>query len=314
MRALVTGGAGLIGSHLAEHLIARGDEVVILDDLSTGRLENIEGISASGGVRLIEGSVCDPDAVRRAVRGCEQVFHLAAAVGVGMIVERPLHTLLTNVNGTENVLRAATSEGAATLVVSSSEVYGRSARIPYAEDSELVLGPPTISRWGYACSKLHDEFLAFAFAREHGAKVVIARIFNTVGPRQIGRYGMVVPRMVAQAREGGPIEVHGDGQQRRCFAYAGDTARTLMRLLSTPGAYSEVFNVGNDDELRVIDLAERVRERFSPRCAVRFVPYHEAYGPGFEDLPRRVPDLRKLRALLGVTPALRIDEILALFE
>lgn len=313
MRALLTGGAGLIGSHLAELLVARGDEVVVLDDLSTGRRENLRDAERSGRLRFVEGSVCDAEAVRRAVEGCAQVFHLAAAVGVRMIVERPLHTLITNVNGTETVLRAATAQGAATLVVSSSEVYGRSARIPYAEDGDLVLGPPSVARWGYACSKLHDEFLAFAFAQEQGARVVVARIFNTVGPRQIGRYGMVVPRMVSQAMRGGPIEVHGDGQQRRCFAYAGDTARTLLALLDRPEARGEVFNVGHDEELRILDLAERVRARFAPGCEVRLVPYAEAFGPGFEDLPRRVPDLRKVRGLLGPTPALSIDEILARF-
>lgn len=311
MRALVTGGAGLIGSHLTELLLARGDEVVVLDDFSTGREENLRAVGDAPGLQVLRGDVCDPAAVREAVRGCAQVFHLAAAVGVTMILDRPLHTLRTNVRGTEVVLDAAADEGAATLVASSSEVYGRSTRLPYREDEDLVLGPRT--RWGYACSKLLDEFLALGYARERAARVVVARVFNTVGPRQIGTYGMVLPRMVARARLGEAIEVYGDGSQRRCFAYAGDTARSFAALLSHPGAWGEVFNVGNDQEVSVRALAERVRDRFAPSASLRFVPYETAYGQGFEDLPRRIPDLTRIRSLLGALPALDLDGILDRF-
>lgn len=311
MRALVTGGAGLIGSHLTELLIARGDEVVVLDDLSTGREENLGAVRGSSRLTLRRGDVRDEDLVRDAARGCGQVFHLAAAVGVSMILDRPLHTIETNVRGAEVVLRAAAGVGAATLVASSSEVYGRSAKLPYSEDDDLVLGPR--ARWGYACSKLIDEFIALAWAQEHGARVVVARVFNTVGPRQLGTYGMVLPRMVARARRGEAIEVYGDGAQTRCFAYAGDTARTFAALLDHPEAWGRVFNVGNDAEVSIRALAERVRDRFAPSVEIRHVPYERAYGQGFEELPRRVPDLRRVRALLGPSAYLDLDGILERF-
>ncbi len=309
MRALVTGGAGLIGSHLCEHLAARGDEVVVLDDLSTGRRQNLSALEREGSVRFIEGSVLDPDAVARAVEGCDAVFHLAAAVGVAMVLDEPVRTLETNTVGTERVLRAASGVGARALVASSSEVYGRSAAVPYREDAELVLGPTTVARWGYACSKALDEFMALAYARERGVGVVVARLFNTVGERQVGRYGMVLPRLVARCRAGGPMEVYGDGAQTRCFAYAGDVAGVLTRLLDHPDARGRVFNVGNDEEVSVLALAEKVRDRVDPRCEIRRVPYESVYGEGFEDLRRRVPDLTRVRSLLGPLPMMGVDAI-----
>lgn len=310
MRVLVTGGAGLIGSHVCEHLGGRGDEVVVLDDLSTGRRENLKELENKVDLRIIEGSVLDACAVESAMEGCEAVVHLAAAVGVSMVLDEPVRSLETNTAGTERVLRAASRVGARVLIASSSEVYGRSTAVPYREDSDLVLGPTSVARWGYACSKAFDEFMALAYARSRGLGVVIARLFNTVGERQIGRYGMVLPRLIAGCLGGGPMEVYGDGEQTRCFAYAGDVSRVLVRLLDHPGALGGVFNVGNDQEISIRSLAERVRARLDPRCEIRCVPYAKVYGDGFEDLRRRVPDLTRVRALLGKIPMLDIDAII----
>lgn len=310
MRALVTGGAGLIGSNLCEQLVARGDEVVALDDLSSGRVENLRGVLGAPGFRLVEASIFDEAALAAAVAGCDEVYHLAAAVGVRMIVDRPVHTLETNIAGTERVLRAALARGVPVLLTSSSEVYGKSVAVPFREDADMVFGPTTCTRWSYACSKAIDEFMALAFARERGLQVVVARLFNTVGARQTGRYGMVLPRLVRQGLGGGPLVVYGDGAQTRCFADAADVAQILMRLLRHPSARGGIFNVGHDQEVSILSLAERVRAKTSPGCALRLVPYAEAYGPGFEDLARRVPDLSRLRALLGEVPMRSLDEII----
>lgn len=310
MRALVTGGAGLIGSNLCEHLLARGDEVVVLDDLSSGRRENLRAVEGSPNLRFVHASIFDESALAGAIAGCGEVYHLAAAVGVRMIVDRPVHTLETNIAGTERVLRAALAAGAPVLLASSSEVYGKSAEVPFREDADMVLGATTRARWGYACSKAVDEFMALAFARELGLQVVIARLFNTVGARQVGRYGMVLPRLVRRCLAGGPMEVYGDGSQSRCFADAGDVSSILMRLLGAADARGRVVNVGHDREITILALAERVRAKVDPRCEIRLVPYDEAYGPGFEDLQRRVPDLSRLRGLLGEVPMRGVDEIL----
>ncbi|MDP3217014.1 MAG: NAD-dependent epimerase/dehydratase family protein [Deltaproteobacteria bacterium] len=310
MRALVTGGAGLIGSNLCEQLVARGDEVVALDDLSSGRVENLRGVLGAPGFRLVEASIFDEAALAAAVAGCDEVYHLAAAVGVRMIVDRPVHTLETNIAGTERVLRAALAHAVPVLLTSSSEVYGKSVAVPFREDADMVFGPTTCTRWSYACSKAIDEFMALAFARERGLQVVVARLFNTVGARQTGRYGMVLPRLVRQGLGGGPLVVYGDGAQTRCFADAADVAQILMRLLRHPSARGGIFNVGHDQEVSILSLAERVRAKTSPGCALRLVPYAEAYGPGFEDLARRVPDLSRLRALLGEVPMRSLDEII----
>jgi UDP-glucose 4-epimerase len=310
VRALVTGGAGLIGSHLCEHLAARGDEVVVIDDLTSGRRENLAAVESTPGFRFVEASIFDESALAGAIAGCGEVYHLAAAVGVRMIVDRPVHTLETNIAGTERVLRAALAAGAPVLLASSSEVYGKSVAVPFQEDADMVLGATTRARWGYACSKAVDEFMALAFARELGLQVVIARLFNTVGARQTGRYGMVLPRLVRQCLGGGPMVVYGDGSQTRCFADAGDVSAVFPRLLGHPGARARVFNVGHDREVSIMALAERVRARLDPGCEIRCVPYAEAYGPDFEDLQRRVPDLTRLRSLLGEVPMRGLDAIL----
>ncbi len=310
MRVLVTGGAGFIGSHLAEALAARGDEVTVLDDLSTGREENLRGLSAAPGFRFSRGDVCDPAAVARAAEGCGAVYHLAAAVGVRLIVEQPVRSIEVNIHGTETVLRAAAERGLPILIASSSEVYGKGVRCPFSEDDDLVLGPTTVTRWSYAAGKAVDEFLALAHHRERGTRVVVARFFNTVGPRQVGRYGMVIPRFVDQALAGGPITVYGDGTQTRCFGFVGEVVRACIALLETPAAWGRVFNVGSPHEVSVNEVAEKVRALVNPACSVEKVPFEVAYGPGFEDLDRRVPSVERLKSTIGFTPEKRLDEFL----
>lgn len=306
-RYLITGGAGQVGSHLAEHLLARGDAVVVLDDLSTGSRENLPSHPR---LELVEGSVLNEALVARWCARCDAVFHLAAAVGVRQVVDRALRSMVTNVHGTETVLRAACERARPVLLASSSEVYGKGAAVPFREDGDIVLGPTTCTRWSYACSKAVDEFLALAYAREQGLPVVIARLFNTVGPRQIGRYGMVIPRLVAQGLAGEALTVYGDGAQTRSFAHAADVAAMLAAMLDHPGARSQVFNVGADEEVTLDDLAARVRAKTGYRAEVRHVAFTEAFGPDFEDLRRRAPDLQKLRGLLGPLPTRSLDAIL----
>jgi UDP-glucose 4-epimerase len=310
MRVLVTGGAGFIGSHLAEALAARGDEISVLDDLSTGREENLRGLSASPGFRFLRGDVCEPGAVAAAAEGCGAVFHLAAAVGVRLIVEQPVRSIEVNIHGTETVLRAAAERGLPVLIASSSEVYGKGVRCPFTEDDDLVLGPTTVTRWSYAAGKAVDEFLALAHHRERGTRVVVARFFNTVGPRQVGRYGMVIPRFVDQALAGGPITVYGDGTQTRCFGFVGEVVRACIALLETPAAWGRVFNVGSPHEVSVNEVAEKVRALVNPACRVERVPFEVAYGPGFEDLDRRVPNVERLQATIGFVPRRTLDEFL----
>ena len=310
MRVLVTGGAGFIGSHLVEAILARGDEVTVLDDFSTGRQENLAAVASDRRLRVLRGDVREAAAVEEALAGCGAVHHLAAAVGVRLIVEQPVRSIETNIHGTETVLRAASERGLPILIASSSEVYGKGVRCPVREDDDIVLGPTTVTRWSYAAGKAVDEFLALAHHRERGTRVVVARFFNTVGPRQVGRYGMVVPRFVEQALDGGPITVYGDGTQTRCFGFVGEVVQACLALLATPAAAGRVFNIGSPHEISVNDLAERVRSLVAPDCPVRRVPFEEVYGPGFEDLDRRVPSVERLRKTIGFAPDLRIEEFL----
>jgi UDP-glucose 4-epimerase len=310
VRALVTGGAGFIGSHLSEALLAAGHEVVVLDDLSTGRLENLQAVQGHPHFEMVMGSVTDDTVVRKLVVGADVVYHLAAAVGVQLILDRPVGTIETNIVGTETVLRAACETRPRVVIASTSEVYGKNDRVPLSEDDDRLLGPTTKSRWSYACSKAIDEFLGLAYYREHKVPVTVVRFFNTIGPRQTGRYGMVVPRFVRQALDGGPITVYGDGRQSRCFTDVEDAVRATIALSMAPTAIGEVFNVGTTHELTIGTLAERVRGLTGSSSPIVHVPYEEAYQPGFEDLRRRVPDIRKAERVVGYRPRVSLDETL----
>jgi UDP-glucose 4-epimerase len=310
VRALVTGGAGFIGSHLTEALLAGGHEVVVLDDLSTGRVENLEAVQGHPRLEVAAGSVTDETLVRKLLRGADVVYHLAAAVGVKLILERPVATIETNVIGTEAILRAAGEDRPRVIIVSTSEIYGKNDRVPLSEEDDRVLGPTTRSRWSYACAKAIDEHLALAYHRERGLPVTIVRYFNTIGPRQTGRYGMVVPRFVRQALDGQPITVYGDGRQSRCFTDVEDTVRATIALSQAPTAVGEVFNVGTTHEVTIGALAERVRALTGGVSPIVLVPYDEAYQPGFEDLRRRVPDIRKAARVVGYQPRVPLDETL----
>ncbi len=310
MKALITGGAGFIGSYLAEALVTAGDEVNVLDDLSTGRIENLQAIQGHARFTLHVGSVRDEALVQKLVADVNVVYHLAAAVGVRLILERPVETIATNIVGTEMVLRAAAHRLTRVVLASTSEVYGKNDRVPLSEEDDRVLGPTTKSRWSYACSKAIDEFLALAYHRERGLPVVILRFFNTVGPRQTGRYGMVVPRFVRQALDGQPITVHGDGGQSRCFTDVEDTVRATVALAASPAAVGQVFNVGSAHEVTIGDLAERVKRLTGSRSPITHVPYDQAYQPGFEDLRRRVPALDKAERVVGYRPQVSLDETL----
>ena len=307
---VVTGGAGFIGSHLAESLLAAGYEVVVLDDLSTGRVENLAAVKGHPRLELNTGSVTDEDLVRKVMAEADVVYHLAAAVGVRLILDRPVGTLETNILGTEAVLRAACERRPRVVLASTSEVYGKNDRVPLSEEDDRVLGPTTKSRWSYACSKAIDEFLGLAYHREYQLPVTIVRFFNTTGPRQTGRYGMVVPRFARQALDGSPITVYGDGRQSRCFTDVEDTVRATIALSLAPAAVGEVFNVGTSHELTIGALAERVRVLAGSDAPIVLVPYDEAYQPGFEDLRRRVPDIRKAERVVGYRPRVSLDETL----
>ena len=311
MKYLVTGGAGFIGSHLSERLLQEGHEVLALDDLSTGRYENVAHLEGRPGFELRVASVTDPSVVEACVIDSQAVFHLASAVGVKLVVDQPVKTIETIVNGTDNVLRSCARYRRPMLLTSTSEVYGKSEKIPFAEGDDSVLGPTTTRRWAYACAKALDEFLALAHWNETRLPVVVARLFNTVGPRQTGRYGMVIPRFVAQGLAGETITVHGDGKQSRCFAHVDDVVGALTRLIGHPEARGQVFNVGNDEEVTILQLAERVRTLTGDRSRIKLVPYSEAYAAGFEDMARRVPDLGKIKKLIGYRPTLTLDQILA---
>ncbi|MEA2231784.1 MAG: UDP-glucose 4-epimerase [Solirubrobacteraceae bacterium] len=312
MRFLITGGAGFIGSHLAEELLTAGHRVHVLDDLSTGSIDNIRQLKADPRFNYTIDTCASPSIVAELVDEADVVYHLAAAVGVELIVESPVRTIETNVHCTEVVLAQASKKRKPVLIASTSEVYGKSRSLPFREDGDIVLGAPTAGRWSYACSKAIDEFLAVAYWKERKQPTVIARLFNTVGPRQTGRYGMVVPRFVGQALAGRALTVHGDGTQTRCFCHVGDVVRALVDLMTIgEPAYGEVFNIGSQEEISILSLAERVRELAGSDSQIRLIAYDEAYEAGFEDMPRRLPDIAKIQRTLGWTPTRSLDEILA---
>jgi len=311
MKILITGGAGFIGSHLAERLIGDGNSVVVLDNLSTGRLDNIAGLADCRAFECVIGSVRDASLVDELVQACDVVVHLAAAVGVRLILEKPSLSIHTNVNGTENVVHAASSRSKRVIIASSSEVYGKSTRMPFAEDDDLVLGSTANLRWSYACAKALDECLALSYAQENKLSAVVVRLFNTTGPRQTGHYGMVLPGFVSQALKGDPITVYGSGRQSRCFAHVADVVESMVRLMNAPSALGEIFNVGNDEEISIEELAKKVKAATGSASTIEKLPYTEVYGAGFEDMARRVPDVRKLERFIGYRPRTPLDRIIA---
>lgn len=310
MNVFITGGCGFIGSHLAERLLARGDRVVVLDDLSTGSMQNIAHLVGHPRFTYRIGSALDVPLVTELVDLADVTVHLAAAVGVKLIVEKPVHTIETNVRATEVVLGAAARKRKLVMVASTSEVYGKSASIPFREDQDLQLGPTSHSRWAYACSKALDEWLALAYLRERGVPVIVTRFFNTVGPRQTGQYGMVLPGFAAQALRDQPITVYGSGEQSRCFGHVQDAVEGLLRLMATDAAVGEVFNVGSTQEVTIRALAEQVRDAAGSRSEIVLVPYGEAYAAGFEDMMRRVPDVTKLERVTGFRPRTSLEVII----
>lgn len=308
--ALITGGAGFIGSHLAERLLAAGYSVTIIDNLSTGRIENLLALEGHPRFRSAIEDIRNTNVMDRLVSECDVIFHLAAAVGVQRIISEPIETIETNIGGTEVVLKAARRYRKKVMVASTSEVYGKGVRFPFHEDDDSLLGPTTRSRWSYATSKAVDEFLALAYNKEAGLQVVIFRLFNTVGPRQRGQYGMVVPRFINWALKGEPIMVYGDGQQQRCFGNALDVVKAIHALSETPTAVGQVFNIGSNEEVTIAQLAERVLERTGSSSEIRYIPYEEAYEAGFEDFRRRVPSLDKIKRTIEWSPTTPLDETL----
>ena len=311
MRALITGGAGFIGSHLAEALLAKGHEVSVIDDLSTGSIDNISHLKARPGFHYAIDTVTNEPVVAELIDHNDVVFHLAAAVGVKLIVEEPVRTIETNVHGTEVVLKHANKKKKLVFIASTSEVYGKSTDVPFRENADLVMGATTKHRWAYACSKAIDEFLALAYYKEKKLPIVIVRLFNTVGPRQTGQYGMVLPTFVRQALAGHPITVFGDGTQSRSFTYVGDVVDALVTLAQTPAAVGEVFNIGASQEVTIRELAERVRARANSQSPIVLIPYDQAYESGFEDMPRRLPDTSKINRVIGFQPRVGLDDIIA---
>jgi len=310
VKAFITGGAGFVGSHLAERLLEQGHEVMVLDNLSTGSIENISHLKSNPGFSYVIDTVTNEPLLAEMIDRSDVVFHLAAAVGVKLIVEQPVHTIETNVHGTEVVLKHANKKKKLVFIASTSEVYGKSTDVPFREGQDLVLGATAKHRWAYACSKLIDEFLALAYWKERKLPVVIVRLFNTVGPRQTGQYGMVLPTFVRQALAGNPITVFGDGTQSRSFTYVGDVVDGLIRLSQEPRAIGEVFNIGNVGEVSILELAEKVRSMAGSNSTIQMIPYDEAYEAGFEDMPRRVPDISKIRELVGYEPKMGLDQII----
>ena len=310
MRVLITGGAGFIGSHLADAYLERGDQVLVIDDLSTGTIENIRHLKSNPRFSYTIDSVHNQPVTAELVDQSDVVIHLAAAVGVKLIVESPVRTIETNVRGTEVVLELANKKQKRVLIASTSEVYGLSTDVPFQEDGNLVMGATTKGRWSYACSKAIDEFLALAYWREKKLPTTIVRLFNTVGPRQTGRYGMVIPSFVKQALAGRPITVYGNGQQTRCFGYVGDVVGALIKLMDHEGTVGQVFNIGSTEEISILQLAEKVKELTHSDSEIVFVPYAEAYEEGFEDMPRRVPDTSKINQLVGFKPEMTLEGIL----
>jgi UDP-glucose 4-epimerase len=310
LRYLITGGAGFIGSHLAERLLARGDRVVLLDNLSTGSMDNIRHLKASGQMEYHLDNIENLQLLAELVDDADIIVHLAAAVGVKLIVESPVRTIETNVNGTQRILEAACKKRKLVLTASTSEVYGKNTNVPFHEDADLVLGPTTKGRWSYAASKALDEFLALSYWKEKKLPVIVVRLFNTVGPRQTGRYGMVLPNFVKQALDNEPIQVYGNGQQSRCFCDVRDTVEGLIRLMDTERSIGEVVNVGNTEEVTIEALAKLVKSRTRSSSPIEFVPYDQAYEPGFEDMMRRVPCVDKLHSLTGFRPQTSLNEII----
>jgi UDP-glucose 4-epimerase len=316
-RTLITGGAGFIGSHLAEALLARGQHVTIIDDLSTGSLDNVRHLIGHERFRFAIETIGNEMVLDRLVSECDVIYHLAAAVGVQLIIQNPVHTIETNVMGTEAVLKAALRYRAKVLVASTSEVYGKSERVPYREDDDVTLGPTSRNRWAYAASKMVDEFLALAYHREHGLPVVVFRLFNTVGPRQTGQYGMVIPRFVQQALAGQALTVYGDGSQTRCFCNVLDAVKAIASLAEAPQAVGQVFNIGSTEEVSILEVARRALalvgsdgEANAWRDRTTLVPYAQAYAAGFEDMLRRVPDIGKIGDAIGWQPTIPLDETL----
>lgn len=310
MRALITGGAGFVGSHLSEALLADGHEVFVLDNLSTGSIDNIEHLKSDRRFHYTIDSVSNEPLLAEMIDRCDVVFHLAAAVGVKKIVEEPVNTIENNVHGTEVVLRHANKKKKLVVVASTSEVYGKSIDVPFREDADLVMGPTIKHRWAYACSKAIDEFLALAYYKEKKLPVIIIRLFNTVGPRQTGQYGMVIPNFVRQALANQPITVFGDGTQSRSFTYVGDVVGGILALVKDPKSVGQVFNIGNGQEISIRDLAEKIKTMTGSSSDIVTIPYDQAYEAGFEDMPRRVPDITKIRAAVGYEPRVHLDEIL----
>ncbi len=310
MRALITGGAGFIGSHLADALLGEGHDVDIIDNLSTGAIRNIGHLKSNPRFTYTIDTLTNEPVLAELIDRNDVIFHFAAAVGVKLIVEEPVHTIETNVHGTEIVLKHANKKRKKVVIASTSEVYGKSIDVPFREDADLVMGATVKHRWAYACSKAIDEFLALAYYKERGLPVIIVRFFNTVGPRQTGQYGMVLPSFVRQALSGEPITVFGDGTQSRSFTYVGDVVECLIKLINEPRAIGQVFNIGNEEEVAILKLAEIVKSRTGSSSPIEFVPYDKAYEAGFEDMPRRVPDLTKVRQLVGYEPHVQLNEII----
>jgi UDP-glucose 4-epimerase len=300
---LITGGSGFIGSHLVERLLADGNGVVVIDDFSTGRLQNLRAVEGNPNLRVIDSRISTCGELSELAGKAKAIYHLAAAVGVELVVKSPIHTLETNLHETEVLLKAAAEHRTPLLLASTSEVYGKSEKPVFSEEDDLLIGPPNRSRWGYACSKLMDEFLALAYAREKLLPVTIVRLFNTVGPRQTGQYGMVLPRFISAAKRGEPLMVHGDGQQSRCFCFVRDTVEALVRLQNCPAARGEVFNIGSTEEISIVDLAKLVVSTLGSKSPIELIPYDQAYAPGFEDMRRRKPSVEKLAAVVGFRPA-----------
>ncbi len=309
MHTLITGGAGFVGSHLAEALLQQGHNVMVIDDLSTGSMANIRHLKKERRFGYVIDTVMNRSVLAELVDGCDIVYHLAAAVGVRLVVDSPVRTLHTNIQATELVLEAAKKKKKKVLITSTSEVYGKATKIPFHEDDDLVIGPSVCGRWSYACSKAIDEFMAIAYYREHGVPVVLVRLFNTVGPRQTGMYGMVLPRFVSQALSGKPITIYGDGGQTRCFGWVGDVVNALTKLGANESAIGSVFNIGSDEEVSINGLANVVQEVTGSNSPVLHVSYEEAYGKGFEDMYRRVPDLSRIRTAIGYRPSKTLREI-----
>lgn len=307
---LVTGGAGFIGAHLTETLLSSGHRVVVLDDLSTGRLENLEHVASNTRLILRNGSVAQESLLVELLESADEVYHLAAVVGVQKVLEEPEHTVEVNIEASDVLLRHAARLKRPIFLASSSEVYGKGKGAPLSEDDDLVLGPTTRTRWIYACSKALDEYLALNYHRTRGLPVVVGRFFNITGPRQVGEYGMVLPRMVEEATRGGPIEVYGDGQQIRCFLHVADAVRAVLQLMELPEARGRVFNIGNDEAVTIRKLAENVARIVDPGVEIRHIPYSEAYDAGFEEIPRRIPDLGRIRSTIGFRPQYDLDGII----